>query len=328
MMNMNYDLFKKALINEDKDAFDHLDKTNLHAHALLSSNQEKFMNEFHRKMKPYKSFSVHENFNQCIKDNLSDLIANKDTQLKLYELSIMTAIDDGIKIFDISVDYRSVFRVFNGSVNNYIKRMLELKNKYKDKIILNYDIGISRRGYKRKDYYLIKRLIESKIFNGIDLVGDELSRDIKCFKKIYRIAKKHNLVLKAHVGEYGDARSIKRAIKTLKLDVVQHGINIVNDEDVMRYAKKNGITFNVCISSNIILLDNINIKNHPIKKMYDYGLKVTINTDDELMFNSSLFNEYLILYKNKIFSIDELYNIMNNGLMIGIIDKERRKEYV
>ena len=164
------------------------------------------------------------------------------------------------------------------------------------------------------------------MFNGIDLMGDELSKDSKCFKKIYRFARKNKLILKAHVGEYGDAKNIKKTIKTLKLNQVQHGITIVNNETIMKYAKKKKIVFNILssgdifwptfVSSNLALLNSVNINNHPIRKMYDYGLKITINTDDELIFNSSLFEEYLLLYNNNIFNTKELYIILNNGLKI------------
>lgn len=313
---MSFELFNESLINENKNLFDSLKKTNLHAHALLSSNQKNFMNEFHRPIKNCEVLSNYQNFDKCIKDNLSELIANKESQLKLYELSILTAIDDGVSVFDISVDYKSVYRIFDGSICNYINEMKKLKDKYKNKIILNYDLGINREGYMKEHNYLIKKLIESKIFNGIDLIGDELSKSLNNFKKIYKIAKKNNLVLKAHIGEYGDAKSIKKAIKILKLNEIQHGISIVNNEKIMKYAKKKNIIFNVCISSNLVLLNNININNHPIRKMYDYGLKVTINTDDELIFNSSLFSEYLLLYKNEIFNSKELYEILNNGLKL------------
>ena len=100
----------------------------------------------------------------------------------------------------------------------------------------------------------------------------------------------------------------------MKLDVVQHGITVVDDKNIMHYAKKNKIVFNVCISSNLRFNNAINIKNHPIREMFDYGLIVTLNTDDELIFGSSLFNEYLLLYKNNVFNIEELYEIIKNGL--------------
>ena len=82
----------------------------------------------------------------------------------------------------------------------------------------------------------------------------------------------------------------------------------------MKYAKKKNIQFNVCPISNLMLCRVKDIKQHPIKKMYEHGLKVTINTDDQLIFENSLFDEYMLLYKENVFSIDQLNNIRLNSL--------------
>lgn len=306
--------FQKALETENKKMFDSINKTNLHAHALLSSNSQKFESEFHRVMSSNNNFSSFIDFDNYIKSNLSDLIANKDTQLKLYELSVLTAIDDGISVFDMSVDYRSVNRIFGGSIKKYIASIRKIKEKYKKRITLNIDLAINREGFHSSDDGLIKCLIDTGIFHGIDLVGDETSQKVEKFKKIYKYAGKRNLILKAHVGEFGSPKDIKKTIKVLNLNMVQHGINIIKSESVMKFVKRRNVIFNVCVSSNLSLIKNIRLQEHPIRKMYDYGLRVTINTDDELIFNSSLFNEYLLLYKCGLFNIEELYNILKNGL--------------
>lgn len=311
---MDFEKFNKALTTENKKQFDQISKTNLHAHALLSSNIHNFQTEFHRTINNNCGFSNFVDFDNCIKTNLSDLIKNRDTQLKLYELSIITAIDDGVTVLDISVDYRSVNRIFNGLKEKYIVSLKKLKNKYKNRINLNFDLAINREGFHKTDFKLIKDLINTEFFHGIDLVGDEKSNKVSMFKKIYNYAGKKKLVLKAHVGEYGTAKDIKKAIKILNLQMVQHGIAIVQSEQIMKFAKKRKIIFNVCISSNLMLLKNIELDNHPIRKMYDYGLNVTLNTDDELIFNSSLFHEYLLLYKCGLFNTEELFEVLNNGL--------------
>ncbi len=310
---MNFDDFKNSLMNENKNLFKKIPKTNTHAHGLLSSNSNLFYQEFQKKINGFKRVSSIKEFNEFVNRNLETMIKNKEKQFKLYELSILTAINDGITILDISLDYKTVYKLFDNSVKNYINEVKNLKKKYDSKIKINFDLGISRKSYKKNDITLIKRLIDSKVFHGIDLYGDELSKNITAFKKIYKYAKSKNMLLKAHVGEFGNARSIKRAIKVLNLDVVQHGINIVQSKRIMSFAKKKKVKFNICISSNLLMSRVNNIKNHPIRKMYDYGLIVTINTDDELIFGKSLFDEYILLYKNNIFNINELYTILENG---------------
>ena len=272
-----------------------------------------FYKEFGKRIDTFERALNIQEFNEFVNRNLSVMINDKDKQFKLYKLSILTAINDGVSILDICLDYKTVYKLFDNSVENYTNKLKELKEKYRLKINLNFDLGISRKSYKKQDNMLIKELIDSRVFNRIDLYGDELSRNIYAFKKIYKYAKTRKLLLKAHVGEFGNAYSIKKAIKVLKLNVVQHGINIIENEKIMKYAKRKKIKFNVCVSSNILMSRVKDIKSHPIRKMYDYGLLVTINTDDELIFGKSLFEEYLILYKNDIFNINELYNILKNG---------------
>ena len=284
------------------------------AHALLSSSRKVFSKFFSAKLSNIDKVDSIISFNKFVTKNLSSIIETKQGQFLLYECSIISAIEDKITIFDMSVDFRTVYKLFNNSIDDYIKEFKKLIKRYSNKIILHIDLGINRRRYTYKDNKTLKKLIDSGVFNGIDIFGDELSTSIRKFKKIYKYAKRKNLVLKAHVGEFGTAKDIKKAIKILKLDMVQHGISIVNDKKSISYARKKHIIFNVCPTSNLILSRIDNINNHPIRKMYDCGLIVTINTDDQLILQSSLFNEYKLLYKYNIFSIKELNEIMDNGL--------------
>ena len=315
MKDENFVQLENALLNNDKNLFSTIPKADLHTHAVLSSNRTIFYKFFSNKK--LKTFIENENINSLskyIKNNLIDITTTRKGQLKLFECTILTAINDGVTILDTSVDYRLIYEVYNNDVDSYIKDLLGLKNKYKNKIIINFDIGISRNSYQKKHYKLIVQLIRSGIFSGIDIFGDEKSKPIQLFKKIYRIAEKNNLVLKAHVGEFGSAKDIYKAIKILHLTVIQHGISIVENKKIMRYAKKHNISFNICPMSNLKLKRISNIKNHPIKEMFDFGLNVTINTDDQLIFENSLFDEYYLLYKNKIFTIEELNKIRLNSL--------------
>lgn len=306
--------FKEALINEDKKLFKEVLKADLHAHALLSSNRDVFSMKTNLKLPKMSKINDINSMNSFVKDNLGEIITTKEGQFQLYECSIISAIDEGVSVFDISFDFRSVYKF--EKVTDYIKVLSTLLNKYKDKINLHFDLGINRKHYTIEDNEILKELIDSKIFTGIDIFGDELSVPIKKFKKIYRYAKRSGLILKAHVGEFGNAKDIGEAIKTLKLDMVQHGITIVNDEKIMKYALRKKVVFNICPTSNLLLSRVTCINDHPIRKMYDFGLKVTINTDDKLLFENSLYKEYQLLYKAKVFSIEELDKIRKNGLSI------------
>lgn len=120
--------------------------------------------------------------------------------------------------------------------------------------------------------------------------------------------------MKAHVGEFGTAEVIKEAVEELELDQVQHGIAAVNSKSVMRWLCDNKIQLNVCPTSNIMLsrVEDYNV--HPIRKLYDNGIKVTINTDDMIIFDQSVSQEFFNLYNAGLFNANELNEIRENGL--------------
>jgi adenosine deaminase len=82
----------------------------------------------------------------------------------------------------------------------------------------------------------------------------------------------------------------------------------------MRFLADNRIQLNVCPSSNVMLGYATDYKNHPIKTLYENGIRVTINTDDLLIFDSSIENEYLLLYQAGTLSAEQLNEIRQNGL--------------
>jgi adenosine deaminase len=175
-------------------------------------------------------------------------------------------------------------------------------------------LGMSRHCLIRDLDRWIRPFLELGFYRTIDLSGDELAQPIENFKPIYRIAKQHGLTLKAHVGEWGDADSVRRAVEELELDEVQHGIAAAESPSVMRFLADNRIRLNICPTSNLMLSRVESLGTHPIRKLYDAGIKVTINTDDMLMFGASVSDEFLNLYRAGCLTADELEQIRLNGL--------------
>ncbi|MBT8188438.1 MAG: hypothetical protein KJO73_12170, partial [Croceitalea sp.] len=155
--------------------------------------------------------------------------------------------------------------------------------------------------------------IESGIFNGIDLYAKEKNRDLSPFQKIFEFASVNGLVTKVHIGEFSSSQSIENAIHLLKPNQIQHGIGAASSKKTMDIILSNDIQLNVCPTSNLILGAVKDIKTHPIRKLYDHGIKITINTDDFLLFGTSLSDEFFKLWQNQIFSMEELDEIRLNA---------------
>ena len=120
--------------------------------------------------------------------------------------------------------------------------------------------------------------------------------------------------MQAHAGEFGTADSVKEAVETLELDAVQHGIGAADSPTVMKWLADNKIRLNVCPTSNIKLKRVRSYKTHPIRILYDHGIKVTINTDDALVFGDGVSDQFNKLFKAGVFTAGELDIIRKNGL--------------
>jgi len=160
----------------------------------------------------------------------------------------------------------------------------------------------------------IDQYISSGFFKSIDVCGGENVQPFEAFLPLYRKAERYHLTKKMHVGEIGPAEDVRRAVEVLGLEEVHHGINSVASAEVMRFLADNRIQLNVCPSSNVMLGYATDYKDHPIKVLHENGVKVTINTDDLLLFDSSIENEYLLLYQAGALTANQLDEIRRNGL--------------
>lgn len=160
----------------------------------------------------------------------------------------------------------------------------------------------------------IDRYISDGYFRAIDVCGGENVQPFEAYLPLYRKAERYGLIKRMHVGESGSAGDVRRAVEALGLDEVHHGIHAAESSEVMRFLADNRIQLNVCPSSNVMLGYAADYANHPIRTLYDNGVVVTINTDDLLIFGSSVENEYLRLYQAGALSAEQLDEIRLNGL--------------
>lgn len=305
----NMENFKVALINNDISLLKCVEKVDIHNHAVSSCTKSYLINNginlANDKIDDIQSLI---NFSRSY---LTPLQLKEEGLKLLLNGNFKNCIETGIKYVCTEIDYKNCIRTFNSDVNKFIDF---LKSFNYDNLKIFWDLGISRDSYKKEYKTIIIELLETKFFSGIDLTSTEKSIPNSEFKDFYNIANSLNMITKVHAGEQLDADYIKECIIDFNPKQIQHGINIVKDESVMQLAKEKEIVFNVCPTSNIVLGYAKSIKEHPIKEMVEYGLKVTINTDDLLFFDSDINDEYMKLYKEEVLSVEQLDNIRLFGL--------------
>jgi len=156
--------------------------------------------------------------------------------------------------------------------------------------------------------------MESGLFKSIDLYGPEVMEGIDEFKDIFDAASRLNIKKKAHVGEFSDAKSVRDFIEYFDLDEVQHGIGAAQDEKVIEFIKKRNVRLNITPASNVMLSAVPSLEEHPIKKLVQSGVKVSIATDDLLFFNRSVSEQCADLVNAGLFTKQEVITLLANSV--------------
>ena len=153
----------------------------------------------------------------------------------------------------------------------------------------------------------------SGFFRSIDVCGGEGIQPADAFLPLYRKAEQYSLVKRMHVGETGSPDDMERALDTLGLDEIHHGISAASSPRLMRILADRKIRLNVCPTSNVMLGIVSSYASHPVRTLSDNGVPVTINTDDLLIFGSSVENEYRQLYRTSTLTAAQLDEIRIQG---------------
>ena len=295
-MNVVLMEFVDALIQENLEAIRRCPKSDLHNHFVLGGSRH-FLREYSgRDILPIKHPETPEG------------------RRMLIQATFLQAKDDGVTILEIGEDVWGLGEFFNGSIEELVDAFETAHQEIAPDIELRLQIGMSRHCDIAYLENCLSHFWGCKAFYSIDLYGDELAQPIENFKAIYRRAKSEGLRLKAHVGEWGKAEDVRRAVECLELDEVQHGISAAEDPSVIRFLRDNHIRLNITPSSNYLLGRVTDLKNHPIAELYRNGIDVTINSDDVLIFDSDVSKEYLRLYQCGCLNADELDDIRKSGL--------------
>ena len=126
------------------------------------------------------------------------------------------------------------------------------------------------------------------VFSGLDVAGDE-SRSALPFLDFFR---KSRLPVTIHAGEGGGAGNVREAIERFGARRIGHGVRVLEDPRVLRLARAGGVTFEVCLTSEILTGAAASWQRHPARSMMEAGLRMTLNTDDPAICGVRLSDEF------------------------------------
>jgi adenosine deaminase len=141
---------------------------------------------------------------------------------------------------------------------------------------------------------------------AVDLADGELLYPMRNFVKPILKAKEAGLKVTVHTGEDTPASAVWDTIHAFQPDRIGHGIHSIEDMKVVELIKERNITLEVNPWSNYLTNSVPTIEDHPLKKMFDLGVKVTINSDDPEVLETNVNNEYRIAHEILGMSMDDI----------------------
>lgn len=200
-----------------------------------------------------------------------------------------------------------------GGIEAFSRLIRGLAREHSPDTVLEPELTYMSSGDPEEEARKMDEYVETGFFRSLDVCGGE-TRPAEAYLPLYRKAERYGLLKRLHVGETGGPDDIERAAEVLGLDEIHHGIGAAASPRVMKLLADRQIRLNVCPTSNVMLGLVKGYASHPIRILVENGVQVTINTDDLLIFGSSLDNEYRQLYKAGTLTAAQLDAIRIRGL--------------
>jgi adenosine deaminase len=163
---------------------------------------------------------------------------------------------------------------------------------------------------------------------GFDLAGGEYNHPAKDHKEAFDLALKNNLNITIHAGEAYGPESIHQALHYCGTHRIGHGTRLVEDGDLLNYVNDHRIPLEICIKSNFHTKAIRDIQSHPIDFYIDYGLRVTINTDNRTISDTTVTDEYMLAIQELGLSYPTIKNVILNGFKSAFIPYKERARLV
>ncbi len=160
--------------------------------------------------------------------------------------------------------------------------------------------------------------------SGVGLDSAEIGNPPEKFERVFAAARDQGLYLCAHAGEEGPAQSVADTLDLLQVHRIDHGIAAVNDPALVDRLADNGIPLTVCPLSNVRLRCVENMKEHPLKRLYEAGVCVTINSDDPAYFGGYVAENYVAAATALDLRKSDLAALALNSIGAANLDESRR----
>jgi aminodeoxyfutalosine deaminase len=158
---------------------------------------------------------------------------------------------------------------------------------------------------------------------GIGIGGDERRTGAEPFRELYAEAREAGLRLTAHAGETTGPESIWGALN-IGAERLGHALSAIHDAELMEMLAERQVPLEICVTSNLRTGCCVKAEDHPLRRYFDAGLMVTLNSDDPALFHSDLAEEYRSAQEQFGFTEEHLRELAANSIEASFLPAERK----
>ena len=216
---------------------------------------------------------------------------------------------------------------FETVINGIQKAREDAKEKYgiSSLLIMSY-----LRHLSEEDAFetLEQSLPYKHLIKAVGLDSSEKGNPPSKFQKVFEASIKEGYVPVAHAGEEGPAEYIWEALDLLKIARIDHGNNCLTDEVLVKKLVDEKIALTVCPLSNLELKVVDDLKDHPLKKMLNLGLKATVNSDDPAYFGGYMNANFLRTAEALDLTKEDVKTLVKNSFEYSLLSDDEKQKYL
>jgi aminodeoxyfutalosine deaminase len=160
---------------------------------------------------------------------------------------------------------------------------------------------------------------------ALGLGGSEAPFPPRLFVNTFEQARQAGLPRVIHAGETGGPENVWDTLELLHADRLEHGVRSIEDPHLVEVLAQRQIALDVCPTSNIRLGVYPDYASHPLRQLWNAGVKITIGSDDPPMFGTDLNSEYQVLVDHFGFGADELEQVSLNGIHASLMPESDKQ---
>lgn len=227
----------------------------------------------------------------------------------------------------VEIRFAPQFHIKKGlSQEDVVRAIIEAKNTVDIKS--NLILCIMRGKDNLEENYETIKIAKKYLGKGVcavDLAGAEAIFKTQNYREIFEYARSLEIPITIHAGEADGPQSIKDAI-SFGTKRIGHGVRAIEDESLVKYLEESEITLEVCPTSNIQTCICNSYATHPIRKLFESGVLVTVNTDNMTVSNTTLANEYEMLIKEANFKYEDLVQMNKNSIKAAFLSEDEKRK--